>query len=81
MYIPFLIVTSLFEQGITEDGDNLYDLFSVVVHRGSAFGGHYFAYIRDIDNLGHWVNPVSERMCCEIICDTSNILNIKHIDF
>ncbi|BFY97379.1 hypothetical protein BsWGS_00419 [Bradybaena similaris] len=45
------------EKGTAEDSDNLYDLFSVVVHRGSAFGGHYFAYIRDIDNLGHWVNP------------------------
>ncbi|CAG5121235.1 unnamed protein product [Candidula unifasciata] len=45
------------EKGSTEDNDNLYDLFSVVVHRGSAFGGHYFAYIRDIDNLGHWVHP------------------------
>ena len=37
----------------------IYELFSVVVHRGSAFGGHYFAYIRDIDDLGSWVAPVS----------------------
>ncbi|GFO30595.1 ubiquitin carboxyl-terminal hydrolase 40 [Plakobranchus ocellatus] len=41
--------------------DQTYELFSVVVHRGSAFGGHYFAYIRDIDSLGSWVAPHDEK--------------------
>ena len=27
-------------------------------YRGGAHGGHYFAYIRDIDNLGSWTHPV-----------------------
>ena len=35
-----------------------YELFSVVIHRGSAHGGHYHAYIRDVDNLGTWIKPV-----------------------
>jgi ubiquitin carboxyl-terminal hydrolase 40 len=34
-----------------------YELFSVVIHGGSTHSGHYTAYIRDIDNLGHWNHP------------------------
>ncbi|KAH9520404.1 Ubiquitin carboxyl-terminal hydrolase 40, partial [Bulinus truncatus] len=45
------------EKGTLNDLDSQYELFSVVVHRGSAFGGHYFAYIRDIDDIGHWTPP------------------------
>ncbi len=28
--------------------DALYELYSVVIHLGGAYGGHYHAYIRDI---------------------------------
>ncbi|ESO86253.1 hypothetical protein LOTGIDRAFT_220780 [Lottia gigantea] len=42
--------------GINRD-DEVYELFSVVIHQGSAHGGHYHAYIRDIDNLGTWCSP------------------------
>lgn len=38
-----------------------YDLFSVVVHSGSTHSGHYTAYIKDIDALGSWKNPVSTQ--------------------
>ena len=31
-----------------------YELFSVVIHRGSTHSGHYSTYIRDIDDLGVW---------------------------
>eukprot|EP01012_Entosiphon_sulcatum_P020819 TRINITY_DN25687_c1_g1_i1.p1 TRINITY_DN25687_c1_g1~~TRINITY_DN25687_c1_g1_i1.p1 ORF type:complete len:729 (+),score=146.84 TRINITY_DN25687_c1_g1_i1:82-2187(+) len=34
---------------------NLYDLFSVLLHRGSAHGGHYFAYIRNL-KTDRWYN-------------------------
>jgi len=30
-----------------------YELFSVIIHSGSAHGGHYHAYIKDIDNLAN----------------------------
>ncbi|XP_071451402.1 ubiquitin carboxyl-terminal hydrolase 40-like [Hetaerina americana] len=33
---------------------NIYKLFSVVVHKGNAHGGHYHAYVRDISCLGQW---------------------------
>ena len=39
------------------DADAMFELFSVVIHRGSAHGGHYFAYIRDVDVLGAWSKP------------------------
>ncbi len=29
-----------------------------LVFRGGAHGGHYFAYIRDIDSFGSWTHPV-----------------------
>jgi len=35
-------------------GENCYELFTIVVHRGTANSGHYFAYIRDILNEGNW---------------------------
>ena len=31
-----------------------YELFSVIIHSGSAYGGHYHTYIKDFDNLGEW---------------------------
>ena len=31
-----------------------YELFSIIIHSGSAYGGHYHTYIRDFDNLGEW---------------------------
>lgn len=35
--------------------ESCYELFSVIIHSGSAHGGHYHAYIKDIDHLG---NPI-----------------------
>ena len=39
--------------------DTIYELFSVVIHSGSTHSGHYTAFIRDVDDLGHWTHPVS----------------------
>ncbi|RNA39982.1 ubiquitin carboxyl-terminal hydrolase 40 [Brachionus plicatilis] len=32
----------------------IYELFSVIIHSGSAYGGHYHCYIRDFDKIGKW---------------------------
>ncbi|CAN9502416.1 unnamed protein product [Ophioblennius macclurei] len=40
-----------------EDSDYSYELFSVIIHKGGCYGGHYHAYIRDIDELGQWEPP------------------------
>jgi ubiquitin carboxyl-terminal hydrolase 47 len=29
------------------DGPFVYELYAVMVHQGGAFGGHYYAYIKD----------------------------------
>lgn len=36
-------------------GSPKYELFAVIIHGGSAFGGHYHAYIRDVLGTGTWV--------------------------
>jgi ubiquitin carboxyl-terminal hydrolase 47 len=36
-------------------GEFVYELYAVLVHTGGAFGGHYFAYIKNISD-GLWYN-------------------------
>ncbi|KAK7478950.1 hypothetical protein BaRGS_00029817 [Batillaria attramentaria] len=74
--------------------DTQYELYSVVVHRGSAYGGHYHAYIRDVDNLGTWNNPESAEVRvpsdptkgksdfidCESPVDLVHVILSKHPD-
>ncbi|XP_041827109.1 ubiquitin carboxyl-terminal hydrolase 40 isoform X2 [Melanotaenia boesemani] len=47
------------EQIDGEDSDFTYELFSVIIHKGGCYGGHYHVYIRDIDELGQW-EPTEE---------------------
>ncbi|XP_053554853.1 ubiquitin carboxyl-terminal hydrolase 40 [Bombina bombina] len=42
------------EQHHLEDSAYSYELFSVIIHKGGCYGGHYHVYIRDVDQLGHW---------------------------
>uniref|UniRef100_A0A8C5HV38 Ubiquitin carboxyl-terminal hydrolase n=1 Tax=Gouania willdenowi TaxID=441366 RepID=A0A8C5HV38_GOUWI len=49
------------EQINADDSDYSYELFSVIIHKGGCYGGHYHVYIRDIDKLGQWEPPVSDR--------------------
>uniref|UniRef100_A0A8C4ZF12 USP domain-containing protein n=1 Tax=Gadus morhua TaxID=8049 RepID=A0A8C4ZF12_GADMO len=48
------------EQIDGEDAEFTYKLFSVIIHKGGCYGGHYHAFIRDIDQLGKWEPPVPE---------------------
>lgn len=38
-----------------KQGDYIYELFSILIHSGSAMGGHYYAYIRSFQD-GKWYN-------------------------
>ncbi|EAR96896.3 ubiquitin carboxy-terminal hydrolase (macronuclear) [Tetrahymena thermophila SB210] len=41
------------EQQIQEylkDGDNVYELFSICMHSGGAYGGHYYAFIKSFED-------------------------------
>lgn len=57
-------------------GPYVYELFSIMIHSGSASGGHYYAYIKDFSN-GEWfcfndtsVTRVSEFSGYHFRCDT-----------
>lgn len=41
-------------KAMVDDMPQLYLLSTVIMHKGSAFSGHYFAYIRDNLNEGNW---------------------------
>uniref|UniRef100_A0A671K8T2 Ubiquitin carboxyl-terminal hydrolase 40-like n=1 Tax=Sinocyclocheilus anshuiensis TaxID=1608454 RepID=A0A671K8T2_9TELE len=45
------------EQNNWPDSESSYELFSVIIHKGGCYGGHYHVYIKDIDQLGHWEAP------------------------
>jgi len=32
-----------------KDGTFVYELFAVMIHSGGAYGGHYYAYIKDLE--------------------------------
>ena len=36
-------------------GDYVYELYSILIHSGSAMGGHYYAYIKSFED-GKWYN-------------------------
>ncbi|KAE9034463.1 Ubiquitin carboxyl-terminal hydrolase 47 [Phytophthora rubi] len=40
---------------IKRSGPHVYELYSVLIHSGSALGGHYYAYIKSLDT-GKWYN-------------------------
>ncbi|XP_074856726.1 ubiquitin carboxyl-terminal hydrolase 40 isoform X2 [Carettochelys insculpta] len=42
------------EQTQLDDSEYVYELFSVIIHKGGCYGGHYHVYIKDVDALGNW---------------------------
>lgn len=50
---PLDIDLSVFQE-VPGELERIYELQSVVIHRGSAHSGHYHAYIRDVFNEGKW---------------------------
>ncbi|KAM9009744.1 ubiquitin carboxyl-terminal hydrolase 40-like isoform 2-T3 [Ara ararauna] len=42
------------EQTEMDDSEYMYELFSVIIHKGGCYGGHYHVYVRDVDELGNW---------------------------
>jgi ubiquitin C-terminal hydrolase len=50
---PYLSQAAILENGI-KDEDLEYELFALIIHRGTPYSGHYFSYIRDINHEGVW---------------------------
>ena len=65
-YTSTVLISKLFYVTLLQtDGDDCdysYELFSVIIHKGGCYGGHYHVYIRDIDQLGQWEPPVRKKM-------------------
>lgn len=65
------------EQTDADDSDFTYELFSVIIHKGGCYGGHYHVYIKDIDELGLWepqeedCKPKAQRKTKEEIKESS----------
>lgn len=45
-----------------EDPENaIYELKSIIIHRGGAYGGHYHAFIQDELGEGNWYLQMPEE--------------------
>ncbi|NWI89493.1 UBP40 hydrolase, partial [Pitta sordida] len=53
------------EQTEMDDSEYMYELFSVIIHKGGCYGGHYHVYIRDVDQLGNWQLQEEEEKLME----------------
>ncbi|XP_014745385.1 PREDICTED: ubiquitin carboxyl-terminal hydrolase 40 isoform X2 [Sturnus vulgaris] len=62
------------EQTEMDDSEYMYELFSVIIHKGGCYGGHYHVYIRDVDELGNWQLQEEEGglMKEKVLRDTEN---------
>uniref|UniRef100_A0A672SSQ8 Ubiquitin carboxyl-terminal hydrolase n=1 Tax=Sinocyclocheilus grahami TaxID=75366 RepID=A0A672SSQ8_SINGR len=60
------------EQNDWPDSEYSYELFSIIIHKGGCYGGHYHVYIKDIDQLGYWEAPVK----CENSVDAEDPLSV-----
>mmetsp|Transcript_24293 Transcript_24293/g.27558 ORF Transcript_24293/g.27558 Transcript_24293/m.27558 type:complete len:1186 (-) Transcript_24293:154-3711(-) len=49
------------DDNLKDRDENIYELFGVVIHRGTAHGGHYHCYLRDTLKQGNWYD-VSEKL-------------------
>jgi ubiquitin C-terminal hydrolase len=62
---PFL--TQELTAQLKEKEDAIYELKSIVIHRGGPYGGHYYAYIKDDMKQGVWDCVVPEKFNSEPI--------------
>ncbi len=62
-------ITSRFEFGLeldlntflpnTSNPDrHIYELYGILIHRGSAHGGHYISFIRDVMKESDWIKAL-----------------------
>ncbi|XP_038643394.1 ubiquitin carboxyl-terminal hydrolase 40 isoform X1 [Scyliorhinus canicula] len=64
------------EQNDLPDSEYEYELFSVIIHKGGCYGGHYHAYIKDIDQLGTWFSLDEENVVINSTKDPTNVDNL-----
>jgi len=42
------------EEFVGSEEDTKYELYGIIIHRGTPYSGHYFSYIRDLNKEGVW---------------------------
>ncbi|KAL4510068.1 hypothetical protein ABPG72_010261 [Tetrahymena utriculariae] len=52
-YLQYWTETEQQIQEYLKDGDNVYELFSICMHSGGAYGGHYYAFIKSFED-NYW---------------------------
>ncbi|XP_041056714.1 ubiquitin carboxyl-terminal hydrolase 40 [Carcharodon carcharias] len=67
------------EQDELPDSEYEYELFSVIIHKGGCYGGHYHAYIKDIDQLGTWFSLDEENVVINSTKDPTNVDNLLEL--
>ena len=40
---------------LLKQGEYVYELYSIMIHNGGAYGGQYFAYVKSVED-GKWYN-------------------------
>ncbi|XP_017393175.1 ubiquitin carboxyl-terminal hydrolase 40 isoform X1 [Cebus imitator] len=66
------------EQSELDDLEYIYDLFSVIIHKGGCYGGHYHVYIKDVDHLGNWQFQEEKNKPDVNLKDSQNEEEIDH---
>ncbi|NXD68639.1 UBP40 hydrolase, partial [Eolophus roseicapillus] len=68
------------EQTEMDDSEYMYELFSVIIHKGGCYGGHYHVYVRDVDELGNWQLQEEDDKVIEdkALRDTENAKEIEN---
>lgn len=46
---------------LEEPDSTQYELKSIIIHRGGAYGGHYYAYIKDDLKEGNWYLQMPDK--------------------
>lgn len=59
--VLLLLLLFFFLKTEMDDSEYMYELFSVIIHKGGCYGGHYHVYVRDVDELGNWQLQVSPK--------------------
>lgn len=66
-----------------KDSPYIYELYGVVIHSGGAYGGHYHAYIRDVNFKGEAPkfepeDPSYKKILEEVGLSEGNYLELSH---
>nr|XP_014429374.1 ubiquitin carboxyl-terminal hydrolase 40 isoform X1 [Pelodiscus sinensis] len=68
------------EQTHLDDSEYIYELFSVIIHKGGCYGGHYHVYIKDVDALGNWQLKEEESKLMSKEKDQKETENVKEME-